>query len=40
MIIIGGHCYSNSSVTFLLWIISVPGYSVDYFCKNSECRYH
>jgi len=24
------------SVKFLLWIVSAPGYSVDYFEKNSE----
>jgi len=28
--------YSNVSVKFLLWIIYVPGYSVDYIHKNSE----
>jgi len=29
-IIVGGCCYSNLSVKFLLWIIYVTGYSVDY----------
>ena len=31
MIIVGGCCESNLSVKFLLWIVCVPGYSVDYF---------
>jgi len=30
MIIVGGCCYSNLSVKFLLWIVYVPGYSVEY----------
>jgi len=29
-IIVGGCCYSNLSVKFLLWIVYVSGYSVDY----------
>jgi len=29
-IIVGGCCYSNLSVKFLLWIVYVPGYSVDF----------
>jgi len=36
MIIVGGSCQSNLSVKSLLWIVHVPGYSVDYFYKNSE----
>jgi len=28
--IVGGCCYGNLSVKFLLWIFYVPGYSVDY----------
>jgi len=31
MIIVGGCCSSNLSVEFLLWIVYVPRYSVDYF---------
>jgi len=38
MIIVGGCCYSNLSVKFLLWIFCFPGYSADYFHKNSECN--
>jgi len=30
MIMVGGCCYSNISVKFLLWIVYVTGYSVDY----------
>jgi len=29
-IIVGGCCYSNLSVKFLLWIVYVPGSSVEY----------
>jgi len=36
MIIVRGCCYSNFSVKFLLWIVYVPGYSVDYFHQNTE----
>jgi len=38
MIIVGGCCYSNLSVKFLLWIIYVPGYSVDYSGLRSRCK--
>jgi len=30
MIIVGGCCYSNLSVEFLLWIVYVPGCNADY----------
>jgi len=36
MIIVGSCCQSNLSIKFLLWIVYVLGYSVDYFHKNSE----
>jgi len=36
MIIVRGWCYSNLSDKILLWIVYVPGYSVDYFHKYSE----
>jgi len=29
----------NLSVNVLLWIVYVPGYSVDYIHKNSECNF-
>jgi len=35
--IVEGCCSSILSVKFLLWMVYVPGYSVDYFHKNSEC---
>jgi len=38
MIIVGGCCYSTLSVKFLLWIIYVPGYSVDYSGLRSHCK--
>jgi len=36
MIIVGGCCYSNLSVKFLLWVVYVPGYSVDYIIQGCE----
>jgi len=36
MIFVGACCSSNLSVKFLLWIVCVSGYSVNYFLKNPE----
>jgi len=36
MIFIGGCCLGNLSVKFLLWIVYMPSYRVDYFNKNSK----
>ena len=37
-IIVGDCCNSNLSVKFLLWIVCVPGYSVDYLGLRSRRR--
>ena len=38
MIIVGGCCYSNLSVKFLLWIVYVPGYNVHYSELRNRCK--
>jgi len=36
MVFVGACCKSYLSVKFLIWIVCVSGYSVDYFHKNPK----